>query len=162
MKKYRLNRDARIEAKMLDSAAFRELSATGIRVLLRFLQKRTWSNYKVGGKKKIMFNDTGLSFTYEEASELGIKNTAFYDAVKRLVELGFIDIEHQGGAYGKDYSRYALSKRWQDYGTENFHHIKKQRSLQRGLDVRSNMKRGLITPTEIRNEQLRKSVVMEE
>jgi hypothetical protein len=156
--KYQLRRDVFVGWGILESAAFQTLSAAGIRILLRFLQKRTW----VKVKKKTIYENGGLSFTYTEANLMGIKGTTFYEAIVRLIEIGFIDLEHQGGAYGKDYSRYVISERWRDFGTDNFQRVEKRRSLQRGMDVRNHMRRKIETPTEKRSGQLRKSVVMDE
>jgi hypothetical protein len=144
--KYQIRRDVFVEWEILESAAFKTLSATGIRILLRFLQKRKWTTIK----KKTIYENGGLVFTYAESAEMGIKNTAFYESMKRLIEVGFIDLDHQGGCYGKDFSRYSFSERWRNYGTGNFQRVEKRRSLQRGLDVRSHMKKKLL---------LRKSVV---
>jgi DNA-binding PadR family transcriptional regulator len=112
-------------------------------VLIRFYQKRTWAAIPRGRnrKKEIVFDNTGLSFTYTEAEALGIGESTFYRAIKRLVELGFIDIEYQGGGLGRDYSRYALSERWRDYGTPSFKEVKKRRVLQPGLDVNSRIQK---------------------
>ena len=153
--KFQIRRDVYVGWEILDSKAFRELSATGIRVLLRFLQKRKWTKMR----RRIVYENGDIVFTYAEATFMGIKNTAFYEAVKRLIEVGFIDLDHQGGCYGKDYSRYSFSERWRNYGTENFQKVEKRRSLQHGLDVRSHMRKS-ITPTEKRSGLLRKSVVM--
>jgi hypothetical protein len=109
-----------------------------------------------------VFENSGLVFTYLEALEMGIANTTFLEALERLIEVGFIDLEHQGGAYGKDYSRYAISERWRDYGSENFKKVEKKRSLPPGMDVRSNMRRKIKAPTEKRSGSLRESVVMVE
>jgi DNA-binding PadR family transcriptional regulator len=162
MSNFNLRRDVLLTWEILDSEAFKALSTSAIRVLLRFLQKRTWEKRKVKGRKKIVYSNDALAFTYAEAAFLGIKNTAFYESIRRLVEVGFIDVDHQGGCYGKDYSRYSLSERWRDYGTDNFKKIEKKRSLQRGLDVRSNMMKKIKAPTEIRSGLLQKSVVMAE
>lgn len=132
-----LKRDIRLSYQMFDSEAFKSLSGTGIRVLLRFLQKRTWSTTGRGSRKKTTYNNEGLVFTYGEAQAHGISQSQFHTILKRLVELGFIDIEHQGGWVGQDYSRYALSERWRDYGTPRFKAVLKKRVLQPGLDVKS-------------------------
>jgi len=159
-KKFVLRRNVYLSWEILDSGAFKKLSASGIRVLVRFLQKRLWSKVGKGVRSKIVFENGGLAFTYAEADSMGIKNTAFFEAINRLIGVGFIDVEHQGGAYGKDYSRYAISERWRDYGTENFKKVEKKRSLHSGMDVRSNMRRKIKTPTEKRRGPLRESVVM--
>ena len=153
--KFQLRRDVYIEWELLESKAFQELSATGIRVLLRFLQKRKWAKIK----KRRIFENGGLVFTYSESAEMGIRNTAFYESVLRLIEVGFIDLDHQGGCYSRDFSMYSLSERWRNFGTENFQRVEKRRSLRCGEDVRSHMKK-IITPTEKRSGLLRKSVVM--
>jgi len=123
--------------KILESKAFEKLSATAIRVLLRFLQKRTWSKIKVKGKNTVVFDNSGLVFTYAEAEALGISRSQFHTVLKRLYEVGFIDIEHQGGGIARDYSRYSLSNRWEKFGTADFKPVEKRRVLQGGLDVRS-------------------------
>ena len=124
-KKFILKRDVLIDWQLLDSAAFKSLSANAIRALIRFFQKRTW---KGKGKRKV-FYDTGLVFTYAEAEELGISISSFHDIIKKLYEIGFIEIEHQGGGLAKDFSRYAISKRWKDYGTNYFNPVTKKESL---------------------------------
>jgi len=138
-KKYTLKRDVYLSWEILGSDAFKELSSSAICVLLRFLQKRTW--HKKRGRGKPIFNNEGLSFTYAEAAYLGVRNTTFYEAIKQLIRVGLLDLQHQGGAFGRDFSRYAISERWRDYGTANFRRVEKKRSLQRGMDVRSNMSR---------------------
>lgn len=153
--KFILNRYVALPYEMEGSEAIKKLSASAIRVLLRFLLKRPWS--KVG--KRTEYENSGLVFTYPEAASMGIKNTTFYDAIKRLVEVGLIEVEHQGGVYEKDCSKYAISERWREYGTENFKKVSKKRSLRSGMDVRSNMRGKIKTPTEKRSEPLRKNVV---
>ena len=140
-KRFNLKRNVYIGWELLGSEAFRVLNKSSIRVLLRFLQKRTWSRIGKGKKAKTVYNNDKVAFTYAEASALGIKTNAFYEAIKRLVEVGFIDIEHQGGAYGKDYSRYSFSERWRNYGTSSFVKIEKKRSLHTGMDIQSNIKK---------------------
>jgi len=135
--KFQLRRDVYISWEILESEAFKTLSATGIRVLLRFLQKRTW----VKVKKKRIFDNGGLVFTYAEAQVLGISTSQFHTVLKKLYEVGFIDIEHQGGGLARDYSRYAFSERWKDYGTDAFKFVEKKRVLWGGFDVRARMEK---------------------
>ncbi|MEE9532020.1 MAG: hypothetical protein V3W52_13570 [Syntrophobacteria bacterium] len=135
-KTWRLNRKAWIEPDMMESGAFRSLSKKQLLVLLRFQQKITWS----GRGNRMVYHCDDLAFTYAEAEYLGISRSTFHRSLKALVEKGFIDIEHQGGAYGRDYSRYALSNRWKKYGTEKFEKVSKNRVLQQGLDVQARTK----------------------
>jgi len=112
------------------------LSAKAMWVLQRFMQKRKWT--KTGGRKKqILYDNTGLCFTYAEAKYFNISTSQFHTILKHLIEVGFLDVEHQGGAYGRDYSRYRLSDRWRNYGTSLFKRVEKQRRLPPGHDVRS-------------------------
>jgi len=121
----------------MESKAFWELSGTAVRVFFRFLQKRTWASHKKKKRGRPEFVNGGLVFTYTEAVAFGIPASTFLDVVKKLVKVGFVDVEHQGGGLGRDYSRYAISERWRDYGTDKFILVEKKRSLQPGLDVRS-------------------------
>lgn len=153
-----LKRDIFVPWQMLASPAFKKLSAKGIQVLLRFLQKRTWVNGK--RKRKPVFNNAGLSFTYSEAEKLGISISTFWEIMRRLVALGFIDIEHQGGGLGRDYSRYAISERWREYGTGHFKAVEKSRVLQPGLDVQSWKKKRAEKATENHSCKLRENEVI--
>lgn len=136
IKKYPIKRFIVIENDMFCSSAFKSLSAQGMWVLLRFLQKREWNRKGKKGKWE-GYRDLPLAFTYAEAEAFGISTSQFHSIIKRLVEVGFIDVDHQGGFYGKDYSRFRLSARWRDYGTPEFRVRKKERVLQPGLDVQS-------------------------
>ena len=89
--KFQLRRDVYIEWEISESKAIRRLSAIGIRVLWRFLQKRKWTKMR----RRIVYENGDIDFTYAEATFVGIKNTSFYEAVKRLIEVGFIDLDHQ-------------------------------------------------------------------
>jgi DNA-binding transcriptional ArsR family regulator len=137
--KYRLRRDVFVPWDILDSEAFDTLSVTGIKVLLRFLQKRKWAKLH----KKTVYMNGGLSFTYAEAEGLGISTAQFHRTLKKLYEVGFVDIEHQGGGVARDYSRYALSNRWKNYGTDSFKPVEKKRVLWSGFDVQARMQKKL-------------------
>lgn len=147
-KKYKLNRKVWMEPEMVQSSVFMSLSKSAMWVLLRFLQKITWSEVRQGRRKVRVYKTTGLVFTYAEAKAFGISESTFWRAIKRLVEKGFLDIEHQGGAYGPDYSRYKLSDRWKKYGTPEFKVVEKRRVLPPGLDAhaRKEAKRKLTKP----------------
>jgi DNA-binding PadR family transcriptional regulator len=41
-------------------------------------------------------------------------------AIDQLIKYGFIDITHAGGGIRGDYSLYAISQRWREYGEEGF------------------------------------------
>jgi hypothetical protein len=155
-KKFLLKRNVYLEWELSDSEAFRSLSGNAMRVLIRFLQKRTWT----GKKKQKTYINTGLVFTYAEAEELGISTSSFHDIIKKIYEMGFIDIEHQGGGLAKDCSRYAVSDRWKLYGTPNFKPVTKKKVCRAGHDVHSR-KQALKQVTGNRNYQLRKIVTVD-
>jgi len=159
--KYRLRVDAHVDWEMMESEAFKSLSATAIRVLLRFLQKRKWtpSGKRGNRSRKPIYDNNGLTFTYAEAEALGIPTSTFHVSVKALVEVGFLDVAHQGGIYKNDYSRYNISERWRGYGTPSFQAVVKGRVLQQGCDVRARMNKK--DATENCNEPLQKTVVVE-
>jgi len=150
--KYKLKRDIFVQWEIMESEAFKKLSASGIWVLLRFLQKRTWDKVPQGRsrKKEVIYETTNLAFTYDEASAMGISQSTFHSVLKRLIELGFIDIAHQGGFFGRDYSRFNLSDRWEKYGTPEFKHVEKKRVLQKGLDVQTHIKKKNATESRSR------------
>lgn len=153
--KFILKRNVLIDWQMLDSKAFKSLSANAIRALIRFLQKRTWT----GKKKERVFRNTGIVFTYSEAEELEISISSFHDIIKKLYEVGFIEIEHQGGGLAKDCSRYALSERWKTYGTTHFKPVTKKKVCRTGQDVHS--RKQLKQVTKNRNCILRKTVTID-
>lgn len=139
-----------INGDMFESEAYRLLSAKAAWVLLRFLQKREWS-YPGKKHKNPIYNGKALTFTYEDANFWGISTSQFHTIIKKLVEVGFIDVEHQGGFFGRDYSTYNLSTRWRLYGTSLFEKVKKKRVLQAGLDVRSWQSKRIKNATENRS-----------
>ena len=159
--KYRLRVDAHVDWEIMESEAFKNLSATAIRVLLRFLQKRKWtpSGKRGNRSRKPIYDNNGLSFTYAEAKTLGIPTSTFHVTIKTLIEVGFLDVAHQGGIHKNDYSRYNISERWRDYGTLAFQSVGKKRVLQQGCDVRARMKKK--DATENCNEPLQKTVAIE-
>jgi len=150
-KKYEIKVNVWLEHEVIYSEPYRRLSAKASWVFLRFLQKRSWS-YADKRKRKRIYDGKGLVFTYTEANHFKISTSHFLTIIKRLVELGFIDVDHQGGAYGKDYSQYNLSERWRKYGTPEFQEVIKKRVLQGGLDVRSHQRAKLKITTENRSD----------
>ncbi|HRS88073.1 MAG TPA: hypothetical protein P5294_02850 [Smithellaceae bacterium] len=155
-RKFLLRRDVYLPWEIMESEAFKKLSAKGIFVLLRFYQKRTWTKEK---RKRTEYHNNGLAFTYGEAEALGISNSQFHTVIKKLVEFGFIDIEHQGGGVARDYSRYKVSERWKSFGTLYFKHVSKSRVLWAGFDVHSR-KQKLKKATENRSCQLQETVTI--
>jgi len=107
-RKFKLRRKAWVEPEMMESEVFRNLSGTAMWVLLRFLQKQSWSHMKRGGRNIKIYENSGLTFTYTEAAHFNISGSTFHRTIKALVERGFLDVEHRGGTFGhgeiKDYT----------------------------------------------------------
>ncbi|MEZ4600579.1 MAG: hypothetical protein R2940_12395 [Syntrophotaleaceae bacterium] len=111
-----------IEYDLLESAAYRQLTATARDVFHRFLKKRQLKKRK-GSKKNewIVANNGEIIFPYSEAEKMEISRATFARCLDSLIECGFIDIEHSGGGGpGKDVSLYGLSERWRKHGTPEF------------------------------------------
>jgi hypothetical protein len=144
---FRIKSKIYIEPEMYYSAAFKKLSsASALRTLMRCLQKRKWNKIRIHGKKQIVYSNDDFIFPYAEAEFLGIGSTQHWKNIKTLIELGFLDIVHQGGWYQKnekqkDYSIYKLSDRWKDYGTVNFKRVEKAKVLQPDYYVRENLEK---------------------
>jgi hypothetical protein len=106
--------------RMHRSPAYRKLTATSIFVLMEFLYRR--QIVRLGRKKELIIKNNGeIIFTYAEAmKKFRIAKSTFRNCIDQLVKLGFIDIAHAGGGMMKDYSKYGISERWQEYGKEQF------------------------------------------
>jgi hypothetical protein len=137
-----------IEPDLFYSEAFKSLSASAMRTLMRCLQKRNWVCKKDPGTnfKRVVYLDEPFIFPYEEARFLGIGTTQYWKNMTKLVEVGFVDIVHQGGWYQKykkekDYSVYKLSDRWKLYGTDNFKRIDKAQVLSPEYFIRKNLEK---------------------
>lgn len=138
-----------MESDMFYSAAYRNISSSGsaINTLLRCLQKRKWETVKTGKKRKVIFINDGFIFPYAEAVGLGISGkTMHWKNLKKLVEVGFLDMVHQGGWYRKhektsDYSVYKFSERWHKYGTPEFVMVEKAKVLPEHFHIRANLER---------------------
>jgi len=163
--KFKINNKIWFEADMYYSKAFRCLSKSAILTLMRCLQKRKWDNAKRYGRNKPKYTNDGFTFPYTEAAGLMIAGTTqHWKNLNKLVEIGFLDLVHQGGWYqnkerDKDYSVYMYSDRWREYGTPNFTlgKFEKKKVLPAGFHIRENMARQKLKVTsQKRSGQLHK------
>jgi len=143
---FKIKKKILIEPEMFYADAFKDLSASALRTLMRCLQKRVWEKNKVNGKKRIVYKDDGFTFPYFEAKLLGIGTTQFWKNMKILIERGFIDVVHQGGWYQKnerekDYSVYKHSERWKQYNTPHFKKVEKTKVLRSDFYIRNNLEK---------------------
>ena len=161
--KFKIRNKILIEPDLFYSPAFNELSKSGIKTLLRCLQKRKWETTKSHGKKQAVYTNEGFIFPYAEAAFLGIGTTQYWKNIRQLIELGFLDLEYQGGWYQKhdrekDYSRYKLSERWRKYNTPEFIKIEKPKALPDSFHINAHIKgQKLKVTSQKRNGQLHKS-----
>jgi hypothetical protein len=142
--KFKLKRKAWVEPEMIVSEAFRTLPSSAMWVLLRFTQKPKWYDTKSGGRKRRVYENNGLTFSYSEANHFGLSNATFYRSIKALVERGFLDIEHRGGTFGhgeiKDYTRFKLVDRWKHWDTDKFQKKEFEVLKYRGEQVQARIK----------------------
>lgn len=120
-----------ISQKLVKSPAYNRLTGVSAIVYSHFLRKRRMLPFphKPGKSKKDFYiaNDGEIQFTYQEAEGWGITRPRFTRAIDQLVEFGFIDITRAGSGLQKDVSLYAISNRWEKYGTDEFVVKKRQK-----------------------------------
>ncbi len=159
-KAYKNGRSVWIDSDMFTSEPFQSLSKSAMITLMRFLQKRTWEGK---GKKRRYIPNEEFIFPYTEAASFGIGTTQHWKNINTLIELGFIDLVHQGGSYQgpqeKDYSRYRLSDRWKRYGKVDFRHVEKEKSLRPDCYIQRNIEKKSRTTSQKRSCHLHKSEV---
>ena len=105
---------------------------------------RKFGSQKQGkpGKRtgKIILNNGQITFSYAEAEKLGYPRPTFRRAIDKFVDVGLVDITHQGqggnvGKNGKitgECSLYAISERWMDYGTQRFEKRFRKKDTRKG------------------------------
>lgn len=120
---------------MIQSQAFASLrTPAAYRVLFTFLSKCRWEQVRrpcTREKTWTITNNGEITFTYNEALvRYGIKDGQFRRAIDELVAKGFVDVVHSGYGLMKDTTLYALSDRWEHYGTPQFRHAERPRRTQ--------------------------------
>jgi len=117
--------------RLVDSKAFAALTTgASVKTLIWFWQEVKYEKKKrkpgtelpIGKIYKII-NNGEISFTFQVAEWRGIKLGRFARALKELFRLGFIDINRLGRGVGGEYTKYAISTRWQKYGTSEWQEI---------------------------------------
>jgi hypothetical protein len=138
-RKFRNRSFAMLEADLIESDAFRDLSGKwAVVVLIRFHQKahrKNPSRRQQALHRYIITNNGEIVFTYGEAKELGIKSDrTYHKVIRELVEdKGFIDIAEFGNWYQQKPTKFAISSRWKRYGTPDYKPEKIPRLLPQGL-----------------------------
>ena len=133
----RLRGHVSLEQIFIESDAFYDLSGmAAMRTLLRFHQKankRFTGGRKRGGSKSLETTNNGeITFPYTEfVEDLGYNRGTFAKCLKELIdEKGFIDIAERGNWHDGKLTKYSISYRWMDYGTDQYRKPSKSWKLQ--------------------------------
>jgi hypothetical protein len=120
-----------VSRKVITSKAFLALkTACACQVYLIFLSKCRMEKVRTRPmhreKEWFITNNGEIEFTYTEAeTKYGIPAGKFTRAIDELLRVGLIDITKTGLGLHKDVTLYAISNRWEKYGTDEF--IEKKR-----------------------------------
>ncbi len=98
-----------IERDLFESDAFLALRGVAPQMLIYLLGKRFFKKTRRG---KFCENQNELTLSYAELKKLGVTQPRATRGFDELLAKGFIELKHQGGAYQKDQSVYALSNQW--------------------------------------------------
>ena len=131
--------------RLVDSKAFADLTTGAVlQTLVWFWQmaeypkgKRKPGAESVIGRIDKIENNGDLSFTFQEAGWRRMKQGRFSRALKELHRLGFIDVSHLGRGIRGDYTRFAISTRWQRYDTDAWEEIPYPENFHEGFGFRS-------------------------
>jgi len=135
-----------LERDILSSESFFALSGSAIRLFLIFRMKCVIKMIKSRNRDgKVIVNNGEIQFTYIEAKKkYNISKTTFRNARDKLIEVGLIEIEHEGGCHLP--TLYSISKNWRKYPEEEF--TRKKSANLVGKDTRwktkDTVKRGTI------------------
>lgn len=124
-----------VERRAVTSKAFLDLkTAAACQVYMIFLNKCQWKPIEGSPKRSkeyYLANQGEIQFTYKEAvEEREISNKRFTKAIDEVIRVGLIDIAKTGFGLHKDVTLYAISDRWEKFGTDEFVIKKRQKRKQ--------------------------------
>ena len=125
-----------VSRKQITSEAFRSLTtAAACQVFMVFRYKCQMEKVQAKPmsreKEWRIANNGEIQFTYDEAlGKWGITQKKFTKAIDELVRVGLIDITKSVLGLQKDKSLYAISARWEKFGTDEFVAKKRQKRKQ--------------------------------
>ncbi len=125
-----------VSRKMITSEAFRALkTAAACQVFMIFLNKcipdRVQTRPMRREKEWRITNNGEIQFSYIEAEgKWGISDGKFTRVIDELLRVGLIDITKTGIGLHKDATLYAISDRWEKYGTDEFVVMKRPKRKQ--------------------------------
>jgi hypothetical protein len=125
-----------VPREIVTSPAFAAIrTAAAHVVLMAFYSKRQMEKKRSPGHREKIWrcvNNGQITFSYKEAFDrYGLTAGRFRNALDEVVRLGFIDIARSGYGLHKSQSQYAISRRWQRYGTLEFQPSERPRQSQR-------------------------------
>jgi hypothetical protein len=126
-----------VSRSVITSKAFLALkTATACQVYMIFLNKCRWEKVQARPMRREkewrITNNGEIQFTYDEAlNNWGISEDRFKRAIDGLVRVGLIDITKSGFGLKKDKSLYAISDRWEKYGTDEFIYMERPKRKQK-------------------------------
>jgi hypothetical protein len=125
-----------VSRRMIKSKAFLDLkTAPACKVFLIFLSKcrveKVQTRPMSREKEWCITNNGEIQFTYAEAdSKYCISAGKFTRAIDELLRVGLIDITKTGMGLHKDVTLYAISDRWEKFGTDEFVVMKRPKRKQ--------------------------------
>ncbi len=125
-----------VERRAVTSKAFLDLNtAAACQVYMIFRTKCRMEKVQIRPmsreKEWVIANNGEIQFTYDEAlGKWGITQKKFTKAIDEVVRVGLIDITKSGFGLQKDKSLYAISDRWEKFGTGEFVARKRQKRKQ--------------------------------
>lgn len=124
-----------LSRRMMTSKAFLSLqTAAACQVFMVFLGKCQWQKVQTRPMRRekewAISNNGRIEFKYSEAERWGFTDRRFTRAIDELVRVGLIDITKTGCGLHKDVTLYAISDRWEKYGTDEFFEKKRPRRTQ--------------------------------
>lgn len=119
-------RHTHFEIDLAVSLAWLTLNGTCKSILVLCLQKRRLRFIKKGAKVPTLLKEE-FTMTYKEleAPPFNFHREQIRRAFKVLIQRGFIEVVHQGGAYQKDKTIYKYSEKWRLWQPDRDYPLKK-------------------------------------
>ena len=119
------------DRRILNSKAYWALTGVAPQYLSHFLSVRQMHHIKAD-RLWVQTNNGKIYFTYAQAKKLyGASSGQHNRALKKLHEVGFVDVAHHGGGMDGDCTLFSISHRWKQYGTPEFEFIDWQKDYRR-------------------------------
>ena len=115
-----------LSKEMLRSKAFVRLTGAAKQILIELYMRLTLDKYQPrkphrNSERYYAKNNGELVLSYKSIhKQFGYSSATISKAIDRLVANGFIEIAELGCGVKRQSHKIALTKNWQDFGTENF------------------------------------------